>query len=314
MARRIYDSVVELIGDTPLIRLNRIVPDGDSTVLAKMESANPGGSVKDRIGLSMIMDAERRGILKPGGTIVEATSGNTGLGLSLVAAVRGYHVILVMPDNMSTERRSLLVSYGAELVLTPGLEGMRGAVCKAEEIMAKHPDYYMPQQFKNPANPKAHRDTTAEEIWETTEGKIDAFVAGVGTGGTISGVGQVLKERNSSIRIIAVEPSSSPILSEGRIESMVHGIQGIGAGFVPDILDRSVIDDIITVDDDDAYFTAKRMGTDEGLLVGISAGANVYASLQVASELGVGRTIVTVLCDTGERYLSLREYYEGHTS
>ncbi|MBI4553812.1 MAG: cysteine synthase A [Candidatus Latescibacteria bacterium] len=313
MARRIYESVVDLIGDTPLVRLNRIVPEGAATVLAKVESANPAGSVKDRIGLSMILDAEQRGVLKPGGTIVEPTSGNTGLGLSMVAAVRGYKVILTMPDNMSAERRSLLASYGAEIILTPGLEGMAGAVRKAEEIVSSNPGYVMPQQFKNPANPAIHRTTTAEEIWEATGGKVDAFVAGVGTGGTITGVGQVLKERNPAVRVVAVEPTSSPVLSGGRIESLVHGIQGIGAGFIPDILDRTILDEILTVTDEEAYFTAKRLATDEGLLVGISGGANVFASLKVAQELGTGRAVVTILPDTGERYLSLREYYEGQS-
>lgn len=311
MPAKILDSVIDLIGNTPLIRLDKMIRDGDGTVLGKLESANPGGSVKDRIGLFMILDAERRGLLKPGGTIVEPTSGNTGLGLSIVSAVRGYRVILIMPDNMSVERRSLLASFGAEIVLTPGLEGMAGAIKKAEEIVSEHSDYFMPQQFKNKANPQAHRETTAVEIWEATRGRIDAFVAGVGTGGTITGVGQFLKEKNPAIQIIAVEPASSPVLSGGPIESLIHGIQGIGAGFIPEILDRSVIDRVITVEDEEAYFTAKRLATDEGVLVGISAGANVFASLKVAQELGTGTSVVTILCDTGERYLSLREYYEG---
>lgn len=311
MPQRIYDSVLDLIGDTPMIRLDRMVQDGDSAVLGKLESANPGGSVKDRIGYNMILDAERRGTLKPGGTIVEPTSGNTGLGLSLVAAVRGYNVILTMPDNMSTERRSLLTSYGAEIVLTPAPRGMAGAIEKAEEILAGNPGYFMPQQFKNLANPEIHKLTTGPEIWEATEGRLDAFVAAVGTGGTITGVGQYLKQMNPDIRIIAVEPAASPVLSGEPIDSLIHGIQGIGAGFIPDIVDMDIIDEIIKVEDEHAYFTAKRMGTDEGLLVGISAGANVWASLQVSRELGVGCTVVTILCDTGERYLSLRDYYEG---
>lgn len=311
MPAKILDSVIDLIGNTPLIRLDKMIRDGDGTVLGKLESANPGGSVKDRIGLFMILDAERRGLLKPGGTIVEPTSGNTGLGLSIVSAVRGYRVILIMPDNMSVERRSLLASFGAEIVLTPGLEGMAGAIKKAEEIVSEHSDYFMPQQFKNKANPQAHRETTAVEIWEATRGRIDAFVAGVGTGGTLTGVGQFLKEKNPAIQIIAVEPASSPVLSGGPIESLIHGIQGIGAGFIPEILDRSVIDRVITVEDEEAYFTAKRLATDEVVLVGISAGANVFASLKVAQELGTGTSVVTILCDTGERYLSLREYYEG---
>ena len=259
----------------------------------------------------MILDAERRGTLKPGGTIVEPTSGNTGLGLSLVAAVRGYNVILTMPDNMSTERRSLLASYGAEIVLTPAPRGMAGAIEKAVEILDGKPGYFMPQQFENPANPEIHKLTTGPEIWEATEGRIDAFVAAVGTGGTITGVGQYLKEMNPDVRIIAVEPAASPVLSGEPIDSLIHGIQGIGAGFIPDIVDTDIIDEIIKVEDEHAYFTAKRLGTDEGLLVGISAGANVWASLQVSRELGVGCTVVTILCDTGERYLSLRDYYEG---
>ena len=311
MPAKIVDSVLDLIGNTPLIRLDKMVQDGDAMVLGKLESANPGGSVKDRIGLFMILDAERRGLLKPGGTIVEPTSGNTGLGLSIVSAVRGYRVILIMPDNMSHERRSLLASFGAEIILTPGLEGMAGAIKRAEEIVGEHADYFMPQQFKNKANPQAHRETTAVEIWEATQGRIDAFVAGVGTGGTITGVGQYLKEKNPAIQIIAVEPVSSPVLSGGPIESLIHGIQGIGAGFIPEILDRSIIDRVVTVEDEEAYFTAKRLATDEGVLVGISAGANVFASLKIAQELGAGASVVTILCDTGERYLSLREYYEG---
>ncbi len=306
----IYDSALDLIGNTPLVRLNRINQVSGVDLIGKLESYNPGGSVKDRVGLSMILDAERRGLLKPGGTIVEPTSGNTGLGLSMVAAVRGYTVILVMPDNMSTERRILLTSYGAELVLTPGMLGMAGAVQKAEEILQENPDYFMPQQFKNPANVEIHRKTTAEEIWKATGGQIDAFVAAVGTGGTLTGVGQYLKERDERIRVIAVEPSLSPVISGKPVESLVHAIQGIGAGFVPDILDRSVIDDVMLIDDEDAYQTARQLGLEEGLLVGISAGANVCASLRLAETMGEGR-IVTILCDTGERYLSIREYFEG---
>lgn len=306
----IYDSALDLIGNTPLVRLNRINQVSGVDLLGKLESDNPGGSVKDRVGLSMILDAEQRGLLKPGGTIVEPTSGNTGLGLSMVAAVRGYKVILVMPDNMSSERRVLLTSYGAELVLTPGMLGMAGAVQKAEEILVEHPDYFMPQQFKNPANAAIHRKTTAEEIWKATGGKIGAFVAAVGTGGTLTGVGQYLKEKDDRIRVIAVEPSLSPVISGKPVESLVHAIQGIGAGFIPDILDRSIIDDVMLIDDEDAYQTARRMGLEEGLLVGISAGANVCASLRMAEKLEEGR-IVTILCDTGERYLSIREYFEG---
>ncbi|HCQ01678.1 MAG TPA: cysteine synthase A [Candidatus Latescibacteria bacterium] len=311
MTARIYDSVLDLIGQTPLIRLSRISPASHASVLGKMESLNPGGSVKDRIGLNMILDAERRGLLKPGGTIVESTSGNTGLGLSLVAAVKGYRVILTMPDNMSIERRILLSCYGAEIVLTSGAQGMAGAVKRAEEIVKENPDYFLAQQFKNPANPAIHRQTTAEEIWEATQGRIDAFVAGVGTGGTITGVGQFLKEKNKDIKVVAVEPSLSPVLSGKPIESLIHAIQGIGAGFIPDILDTTIIDEVITVDDEDAYQTAKQVGMQEGLLVGLSAGANVYASIKVAGEMGESQTVVTILCDTGERYLSVREYFEG---
>ncbi len=306
----IYDSALDLIGRTPLVRLGRINERPGVDLLGKLESENPGGSVKDRVGLSMIQDAERRGLLEPGGTIVEPTSGNTGLGLSMVAAVRGYKVILVMPDNMSSERRVLLTSYGAELVLTPGMLGMAGAVQKAEEILAEHPDYFMPQQFKNPANVEIHRKTTAKEIWEATGGEIDVFVAAVGTGGTLSGVGQYLKEKDERIRIVAVEPLLSPVISGQPVESLVHAIQGIGAGFIPDILDTSIIDEILLVDDEEAYQTARRLGLEEGLLVGISAGANVCASLKVAENMDKGR-IVTILCDTGERYLSIREYFEG---
>ena len=306
----IYDSALDLIGRTPLVRLGRINERPGVDLLGKLESENPGGSVKDRVGLSMILDAERRGLLKPGGTIVEPTSGNTGLGLSMVAAVRGYKVILVMPDNMSSERRVLLTSYGAELVLTPGMLGMAGAVQKAEEILAEHPDYFMPQQFKNPANVEIHRKTTAEEIWEATGGAIDAFVAAVGTGGTLTGVGRYLKERDERIRVVAVEPTLSPVISGKPVESLVHAIQGIGAGFIPDILDTSIIDEVMLVDEEDAYQTARRLGLEEGLLVGISAGANVSASLKVAEHMDKGR-IVTILCDTGERYLSIREYFEG---
>lgn len=308
----IYDSALDLIGNTPLIRLGRVNPVSGVDLLAKLESDNPGGSVKDRVGLSMILDAEWRGLLKPDGTIVEPTSGNTGLGLSMVAAVKGYKVILVMPDNMSSERRVLLTSYGAELVLTPGMLGMAGAVQKAEEILAEHPDYFMPQQFKNPANVEIHRKATAEEIWEATGGKIDAFVAAVGTGGTLTGVGQYLKEKDARIRVIAVEPSLSPVISGKPVESLVHAIQGIGAGFIPDILDTSIIDEVMLIDDEDAYQTARRLGLEEGLLVGISAGANVCASLRVAESMDEGR-IVTILCDTGERYLSIREYFEGQS-
>ncbi|MFQ5880802.1 MAG: cysteine synthase A, partial [Dehalococcoidia bacterium] len=266
-------------------------------------SLNPGGSVKDRIALSMIEDAEGRGLLKRGDTIVEPTSGNTGIGLALVAAVKGYRLILTMPEDMSVERRRLLARYGVEFVLTPAIEGMTGAVYAAQELVEQH-GYFMPQQFENPANPEVHRRTTAREILEATEGgRLDAFVCGVGTGGTITGVGEVLKERDPSILAVAVEPARAPVLQGGR--AGVHGIQGIGASFVPGILNRAVIDEIIAVGDEDAYRMTKRLMREEGLLVGISAGANVFAALKVAKRLGAGRRVVTILPDTGERYLSV---------
>ena len=300
---RVADSVLDLIGNTPLVRLGRIARAGSATILAKVESQNPGGSVKDRIARSMIEDAERRGALRPGSTLVEPTSGNTGIGLAVVAAVKGYRLILTMPDDMSLERRRLLARLGAEIVLTPAIEGMTGAVFAAQELCREHPGYVMLQQFENPANPDAHRRTTALEILEATGGKVDGFVAGVGTGGTITGVGEVLRQRIPGVRIVAVEPAKSPVLSGGK--ARVHGIQGIGASFVPGILNRSVIDEIVQVKDEDAMATALRLAREEGLLVGISAGANVWAALGVAERLGAGRTVVTVLCDTGERYLSV---------
>jgi cysteine synthase A len=300
---RVAESVLDLIGHTPLVRLGRIVPAGSATILAKVESQNPGGSVKDRIARSMIEDAERRGTLRSGSTLVEPTSGNTGIGLAIVAAVKGYRLILTMPDDMSLERRRLLARLGAELVLTPAIEGMTGAVYAAQELCRANPGYVMLQQFENPANPDAHRRTTAQEILEATGGKVDGFVAGVGTGGTITGVGEVLRERIPGVRIVAVEPARSPVLSGGK--ARVHGIQGIGASFVPGILNRAVIDEIVQVKDEDAMATALRLAREEGLLVGISAGANVWAALGVAERLGTGRTVVTVLCDTGERYLSV---------
>jgi cysteine synthase A len=297
----IAQSPLDLIGNTPVVRLNRLVGPEHAAVWGKLENLNPGGSVKDRICLSMIEAAEREGKLKPGDTIIEPTSGNTGIGLALVAAVKGYRLVLTMPDTMSVERRSLLMAYGAELVLTPDSKGMHAAIRKAEELLAEHPDYFMPQQFSNPANPAAHRQTTARELLEQFE-RIDAFVAGVGTGGTITGVGQVLRERMPGIVIAAVEPTSSPVLSHG--EPGYHNIQGIGAGFVPDILDQDVYDEIITVSDDAAAACTRRLACDEGLLVGISAGANCHAALQVARRLGPGKTVVTIFSDTGERYLT----------
>jgi cysteine synthase A len=296
-------SVLELVGGTPLVRLNRIPKPGGATVLAKLESLNPGGSVKDRIALAMVEDAERRGVLKAGATLVEPTSGNTGIGLAMVCAVRGYRIILTMPDDMSAERQRLLARYGAEIHLTPAIEGMSGAVFAAQEICREHPEYFMPMQFENPANPEAHRRTTALEILDATEERLDVFVAAVGTGGTVTGVGEVLKERRPGVRVVGVEPARSPVLSGGRFRP--HGIQGIGASFVPGILNRSVLDDIIPVRDEDATTMARRLAREEGLLVGISSGANVFAACQVAETLPADQVVVTVLCDTGERYLSV---------
>jgi cysteine synthase A len=296
-------SVLDLVGGTPLVRLNRIPKPGGATVLAKLESLNPGGSVKDRIALSMVEDAERRGVLKAGATLVEPTSGNTGIGLAMVCAVRGYRLILTMPDDMSAERQRLLARYGAEIHLTPAVEGMTGAVFAAQEICREHPDYFMPMQFENAANPEAHRRTTALEILDATEERLHVFVAAVGTGGTVTGVGEVLKERLPGVRVIGVEPARSPVLSGGRFRP--HGIQGIGASFVPGVLNRSVLDAIIQIRDEDATTTARRLAREEGLLVGISSGANVFAACQVAETLPADQVVVTVLCDTGERYLSV---------
>jgi cysteine synthase A len=300
---KIADSVLDLIGGTPLVRLRRLPRAGGATIVAKLEARNPGGSVKDRTALAMIEDAERRGVLRPGGTIVEPTSGNTGIGLAMVAAVKGYRLILTMPEDMSVERQRLMTRFGAEIHLTPAIEGMTGAVFAAEELLREHPEYFMPQQFQNPANPEVHRRTTALEILEAVGGRLDAFVAGVGTGGTITGVGEVLKEKMPDVKIIAVEPAKSPVLSGGR--PGLHGIQGIGASFVPGVLNRGVIDRVVQVRDEDASAYARRLSREEGLLVGVSAGAAVWAACEVAATMRPEQLVVTVLPDTGERYLSI---------
>lgn len=308
-AVKAFQNVSELIGNTPLVRLNRIVPEGDAEVFAKLEFFNPGGSVKDRIALSMIETAEKEGKLKPGGTIIEPTSGNTGIGLALISAAKGYKCILTMPESMSLERIYILKSYGAEVILTPAVEGMSGAIKKAAELLKKTKGAFMPQQFTNPANPEIHRRATAREIIEATDGKIDAFVAGVGTGGTITGVGEVLKKEIPGIMIYAIEPASSAVLS-GKGPGP-HKIQGIGAGFVPDVLNRKIIDEVITIEDDEAFNGSKRLAKEEGLFVGISAGAALQASLKVAKKLGKGKRVVTVFPDTGERYFSMAQYFTG---
>ena len=308
MSRKIAKSILDLIGDTPMVELSKVVTPKMARVVGKLESLNPGGSVKDRIALAMIEDAEKRGLLKPGGTLIEPTSGNTGIGLAMIAAFKGYRLILALPEGMSTERVSLLERYGAEVVMTSALEGMAGAVKKAQELLAKTPGAFMPLQFANPANPRVHRQTTAQEILAATDGEIDAFVAGVGTGGTITGVGDVLKKKNPAIRVIAVEPATSAVLS-GKPAGH-HRIQGIGAGFVPEVLDRSLIDQIIPVEDMDAYTMARRLAKEEGILAGLSAGAAVWAALKVAARLGKAKVVVAMLPDTGERYLSIDPYFE----
>ncbi|MEZ7792804.1 cysteine synthase A [Niallia circulans] len=303
---RIANSVVDLIGGTPIVKLNRLVDDSSADVYLKLEYMNPGSSVKDRIALAMIEAAEKSGDLKPGSTIIEPTSGNTGIGLAMVAAAKGYRAILVMPETMSMERRRLLKAYGAELVLTPGSEGMGGAIRKAEEL-AKENGYFIPQQFKNISNPEVHRLTTGPEIVEAFgEGGLDAFIAGIGTGGTITGAGEVLKEKYSNIKIYAVEPADSPVLSGGKPGP--HKIQGIGAGFVPEILNSEVYDGIIKVTNEDAFEYARRAGKEEGVLGGISSGAAIYAALQVAKELGKGKKVLAIIPSNGERYLSTPLY------
>lgn len=307
MTLRAYDTIADLIGRTPVVKLKRLTDSDSADVYVKLESFNPGGSVKDRIALSMIEAAEKSGALKPGATIVEPTSGNTGIGLAMVAAAKGYQLVLTMPETMSAERRRLLKAFGAELVLTPGTEGMPGAIRKAQEIVSERPGSFMPQQFENPANPEVHRRTTAREILEQMEGRIDAFVAGVGTGGTLTGVGEVLKAEIGDVLVVAVEPADSPVLSGGNPGP--HGIQGIGAGFVPRVLNTKIYDRVIRVQTSDALAMAARLARSEGILAGISSGAATTAALEVAKELGRGKRVLTVLPDTGERYLSIEAMF-----
>ncbi|KTD88764.1 cysteine synthase A [Paenibacillus etheri] len=306
---KVVNNVTELIGGTPLVRLNRLAQEGSADIYLKLEYQNPGSSVKDRIAISIVEEAEREGLLKPGGTIVEATSGNTGIGLALVAAAKGYKAVIVMPETMSLERRNLLRAYGAELVLTPGSEGMNGAVKKADEILKENPSYFPSEQFKNKANVKIHRETTGPEIIEAIEsigGPLDAFIAGIGTGGTITGAGEVLKSKYPDVKIYAVEPAASPILAGGKPGP--HKIQGIGANFIPEILNQDIYDEIIHVENDEAFETARRVAKEEGVLSGISSGAAVFAALKVAKDLGPGKKVVVIIPSNGERYLSTPLY------
>src|SRR5665648_27455 len=295
---QVVDSILDLIGQTPLVRLQRIVKPEMANIYVKLEMFNPGGSIKDRIAWGMIQEAEQRGVLKPGGTIIEPTSGNTGVGLAMIAAVLGYRLIVVMPDSLSIERRLLMGAYGAEFVLTPGVEGMKGAIAEAKRLLKENPGYFMPQQFENPANPEAHRRTTALELLDQLK-EMDAFVAGIGTGGTITGVGEILKAHLPKIKIVGVEPASSPVISGGK--SGPHKIQGIGAGFVPGVLNKGIMDEVIQVSNEDALEITRRLAREEGLLMGISSGAAVWAAMKVAGTLGEGKNVVAIAPDTGER-------------